>query len=101
MGLTHIIERSLERDTFEQLLDLVVPDWTIKEAKCFVRLALKCSKLKQKDRPDLGTVILPELDRLRAIAEETVNLGLSTSSPSHSPTPSQISVQLEDLVSTL
>ena len=31
----------------------------------FAKLALKCAELRRKDRPDLGTVILPELDRFR------------------------------------
>ncbi|KAJ4797241.1 kinase with adenine nucleotide alpha hydrolases-like domain-containing protein [Rhynchospora pubera] len=70
MGLTHHAERALERGTFIELLDPTVPDWPIEEVLGFARLALKCSELKKKDRPDLATVILPELNRLR-------NLGIA------------------------
>ncbi|EEF44126.1 U-box domain-containing protein 35 [Ricinus communis] len=96
MGLTHHVERSLEKDTFEEMLDPAVPDWPVEEAKCFARLALKCSELRRKDRPDLGNVVLPELNRLRSLAEENMHLALPIPSPNHSPRPSQVSVQLTD-----
>lgn len=70
MGLTHHAERALERGTFAELLDPTVPDWPIQEILGFARLALKCTELKRKDRPELATVILPELNRLR-------NLGIA------------------------
>ncbi|PKA61148.1 U-box domain-containing protein 34 [Apostasia shenzhenica] len=65
MGLTHHVERALDRGTFTDLLDQTVPDWPMEDVIGFARLALKCSELRRKDRPDLGTVILPELNRLR------------------------------------
>ncbi|OAY53490.1 U-box domain-containing protein 35 isoform X2 [Manihot esculenta] len=96
MGLTHHVDRSLDKDTFAQMLDPAVLDWPIEEAKCFARLALKCAELRRKDRPDLGTVILPELERLRAIAEEAMRPELPTNGPGHSRSSSQVSVQLSD-----
>ncbi|KDP33410.1 hypothetical protein JCGZ_06981 [Jatropha curcas] len=98
MGLTHHVERSLEKDAFAQMLDPAVPDWPIEEAKNFAKLALKCAELRRKDRPDLGKVVLPELNRLRALAEETMHLAMPTASPGHSPSPSQVSVQLSDAI---
>ncbi|KAG5222000.1 U-box domain-containing protein [Salix suchowensis] len=80
MGLTHHVERALEKGTFAQMLDPAVPDWPIEEATHFARLSLKCAELRRKDRPDLGKVVLPELKRLRAIAEETMHRSLSTPS---------------------
>ncbi|XP_050220556.1 U-box domain-containing protein 52 [Mercurialis annua] len=96
MGLTHHVDRSLEKGTFEQMLDPAIHDWPVEEAKCFARLALECSELRRKDRPDLGTVILPELNRLRSLAEESMHGAIPHPTPSHSPTPSQVSVQLTD-----
>ncbi|KAL0374672.1 UNVERIFIED_CONTAM: U-box domain-containing protein 34 [Sesamum radiatum] len=72
MGLTHHVERSIEKGTFADMLDPEVPDWPIEEALIFAKLALKCTELRRKDRPDLGTVVLPELNRLRSLAEETM-----------------------------
>lgn len=88
MGLTHHVERAIETGTFAEMLDPDVPDWPIKEAMKFTKLALRCAELRQKDRPDLGSVMLPELKRLRELAEEnmpSIMLGESTgSSPNHS-----------------
>lgn len=94
MGLTHHVERAIEKDILVQMLDPSVPDWPIEEAKSFANLALKCAELRRKDRPDLGKVILPELNRLRAIAEETMHITLLTGSPARSPSNSQVSLQL-------
>ncbi|XP_011002967.1 PREDICTED: U-box domain-containing protein 35-like [Populus euphratica] len=85
MGLTHHVERALEKGTFAQMLDPAVPDWPIEEATYFAKLSLKCAELRRKDRPDLGKVVLPELKRLRAIAEETMHRSLSTPSASDLP----------------
>ncbi|OVA04469.1 Protein kinase domain [Macleaya cordata] len=65
MGLSHYVERSIEKGTFEQMLDPTVPNWPVQEALSFAKIALQCSELRRKDRPDLGTVVLPELNRLR------------------------------------
>lgn len=73
MGLTHHVERSIERGTFAEMLDPAVPDWPITETLRFAKLSLQCAELRRKDRPDLGNDILPELNRLRAFAEETMD----------------------------
>lgn len=70
MGLTHQVERAIEKGQFEEILDPTVTDWPVEEALVFAKLALRCTELRKKDRPDLGTVILPELNRL-------MNLGFS------------------------
>ncbi|KAI0515507.1 hypothetical protein KFK09_008172 [Dendrobium nobile] len=70
MGLTHIVERALERGTLVDLLDPTITNWPMEDVIRYTRLALKCSELRKKDRPDLGTVILPELNRLRNLGFE-------------------------------
>ncbi|RWW87816.1 hypothetical protein BHE74_00003340 [Ensete ventricosum] len=72
MGLAHYMERAIERGTFTEMLDQSVPDWPVEEALRLAKLALKCAELRRKDRPDLATVILPELERLRDLAEENM-----------------------------
>nr|TKS07752.1 hypothetical protein D5086_0000110060 [Populus alba] len=97
MGLTHHVDRALEKGTFAQMLDPAVPDWPLEEATLFAKLALKCAELRRKDRPDLGKVVLPELKRMRAFAEETMHHSLSSASPAaRSPKFSQVSMQLND-----
>ncbi|KAL6984551.1 hypothetical protein U1Q18_017927 [Sarracenia purpurea var. burkii] len=69
MGLTHHVERSIQKGTFEDFLDPAVPDWPVEETLQFAKLALKCCELKKKDRPDLGLTILPELTRIRDLGK--------------------------------
>ncbi|XP_028227816.1 U-box domain-containing protein 35-like isoform X2 [Glycine soja] len=64
MGLAHIVKKAIEKGRFEEILDPVVTDWPVEEALSFAKLALKCSELSKKDRPNLATVVLPELNRL-------------------------------------
>ncbi|XP_042461739.1 U-box domain-containing protein 34-like isoform X2 [Zingiber officinale] len=70
MGLARLVERAIERGDFVGVLDPTVTDWPMEETLGFARLALKCAELRRKDRPDLGMVVLPELNRLR-------NLGIA------------------------
>ncbi|CAA2960431.1 U-box domain-containing 35-like [Olea europaea subsp. europaea] len=88
MGLSHLVARSIERGTFKEMLDPCVPDWPVEEAMNFANLAIQCAELRRKDRPDLGKVVLPELDRLRGLADENMNHffvgGSASPSPSHS-----------------
>ncbi|XP_042452841.1 U-box domain-containing protein 35-like [Zingiber officinale] len=86
MGLTHQVDRSIETGTFRQVLDPSIQNWPIDEALRFAKLALNCAELRRKDRPDLGTVVLPELYWLRAFGEENTqqfavdnNVGTSSS----------------------
>ncbi|GAA0147812.1 hypothetical protein LIER_07422 [Lithospermum erythrorhizon] len=67
MGLTHHVERAIEKGTFADSLDPTVNDWPVEEAIGFAKLALKCAELRKKDRPDLGSVIVPELNRLKEL----------------------------------
>ncbi|CAH2050350.1 unnamed protein product [Thlaspi arvense] len=72
MGLTHHVERAIEKGTFWEMLDPVVPDWPVEEALSFAKLSLMCAELRRKDRPDLAKVVMPELERLRTLAEESL-----------------------------
>ncbi|KAJ6407959.1 hypothetical protein OIU84_011298 [Salix udensis] len=92
MGLTQQVERAIEKGTFAKILDPAILDWPVEEAMSFAKLSLRCAEMRRKDRPDLGEVILPELNRLRDLAEENmpgIMLGGSAgSSPHHSQSSS-------------
>lgn len=77
MGLTHHVRRAIEKGTFKDMLDPTVPDWPVEEALAFANLALSCSELSRKDRPDLGSVVVPELYRL-------CDFGMQSSGPDSS-----------------
>jgi hypothetical protein len=72
MGLTHHVGCALEHDAILDMLNPAVPDWPVEEAQCIAEMALGCCELRRKDRPDLGNVGLPELNRLRALGKDNM-----------------------------
>ncbi|KAK7410328.1 hypothetical protein VNO78_01032 [Psophocarpus tetragonolobus] len=94
MGLAHHVERAIEKGTFVGMLDPSVHDWPVEDALKFAKMALKCSELRRKDRPDLGKVILPELNRLRDLAEDHHLISVMADSLD-APLERQVSVQLD------
>lgn len=88
MGLALHVENSIEKGTFKAMLDPAVTGWPVEEALCLAKLALRCAELRRKDRPDLCKEVLPELSRLRELAEENMNqihfVGSAGPSPNHS-----------------
>ncbi|KAK7363946.1 hypothetical protein VNO80_12225 [Phaseolus coccineus] len=73
MGLTHHVARSIEKGTFAEMLDPAVEDWPVEHALHFAKLSLGCAEMRRKDRPDLGKVVLPELNKLKIFAEESMS----------------------------
>ncbi|KAF1882969.1 hypothetical protein Lal_00003151 [Lupinus albus] len=65
MGVARLVEEAIHEGKFEEVLDPNVTDWPVEETLSLARLALKCCEMRKRDRPDLGSVILPELNRLR------------------------------------
>lgn len=97
MGLTHHVQRAIDRGTFREMLDPAVQDWPYEEALHFAKLSLKCAELRKKDRPDLGTV-LPTLNQLREFAEENMSPFMFGSMPGNSSRPTHGST-LQDVIS--
>ncbi|CAN1262748.1 U-box domain-containing protein 52 [Linum perenne] len=86
MGLTHHVQRAIDKGNFTDMLDPDVPDWPIEEAMKMAKLGIQCAELRRKDRPDLKEVLMPELNRLRDIAEEKMaSLYFAGGSPAGSP----------------
>ncbi|KAK9025176.1 hypothetical protein V6N11_065072 [Hibiscus sabdariffa] len=65
VGLCVHVQEAIEKGTLAEVLDRAVPDWPVEEALSLAKLALQCCELRKKDRPDLKSVVLPELVRLR------------------------------------
>ncbi|KAG7020948.1 U-box domain-containing protein 35, partial [Cucurbita argyrosperma subsp. argyrosperma] len=89
IGLAHNVERAIEKGKFAEMLDPDVKDWPVEEALKFAKLSIQCAEMRKRDRPDLGKVVLPELSRLRAMAEES--MGFQPYSICDSPCMSQAS----------
>lgn len=69
IGLAHIVEVAMEKDRFIEVLDQVAGAWPIEETEQLARMALKCTELKGRDRPDLHDQVLPALEKLKEVVE--------------------------------
>ncbi|KAF8047494.1 hypothetical protein N665_3001s0009 [Sinapis alba] len=70
MGLSHRVEKALEKKRLREVLDPKISDWPEEETQVLAQLALQCCELRKRDRPDLATVLLPALSKLREIATD-------------------------------
>ncbi|KAK7261666.1 hypothetical protein RIF29_27982 [Crotalaria pallida] len=68
MGVAGFVEEAIRKDTFKEVLDPKVRDWPVEDTLRLAMMALKCCEMRKRDRPDLHSVILPELIRLRDLA---------------------------------
>ncbi|KAH0898174.1 hypothetical protein HID58_047742 [Brassica napus] len=92
MGLTYYVEQAIEEGRLKDMLDPAVPDWPMEEAMSLAKLSLQCAELRRKDRPDLGKEILPELNRLRDIGEESLGNVFNAGRHGNSANTSQVSI---------
>ncbi|CAB4302868.1 unnamed protein product [Prunus armeniaca] len=97
MGLSHQVEEAIEKGAFAEILDPAVTDWPVEEALSYAKMALKCCELRRRDRPDLSTVILPELNRLRDLGTKNE---ASEVADGQDPYVSQFSTSLPPVGST-
>lgn len=91
MGLAHQVESAIAMGNLRKVLDPAVQDWPMEDTLSYAKMALQCVELRRKDRPDLGKVVVPELNRLRALAEETMPVISPMRTPDTSPNHSQVS----------
>ncbi|KAK7270591.1 hypothetical protein RJT34_25878 [Clitoria ternatea] len=98
MGLAHHVAESIKKDTFVEMLDPSVTDWPLEQALSLANIAIQCAQLRRKDRPDLGKVVLPELNKLRDFAEEKMMMPILSGCTAPSPNHSEASVQ-QDVMS--
>jgi len=76
MALTYTVETAMENnndDELIQILDEKAGNWPIEETRQLAALALQCTELRSKDRPDLEDQILPVLESLKKVADKARN----------------------------
>eukprot|EP00252_Welwitschia_mirabilis_P021423 TRINITY_DN5499_c0_g1_i1.p1 TRINITY_DN5499_c0_g1~~TRINITY_DN5499_c0_g1_i1.p1 ORF type:complete len:496 (-),score=69.85 TRINITY_DN5499_c0_g1_i1:408-1895(-) len=69
MALTDNVEIAIEDDEFIEVLDKSAGDWPYEETLELAKLGLKCAELRRRDRPDLEKDVLPQLHKMKEIAE--------------------------------
>ncbi|XP_058213616.1 U-box domain-containing protein 34 isoform X1 [Rhododendron vialii] len=73
-GLLLKFENALSNDLLLDILDKSIPDWPLAEAEELTQMALKCSRLRCRDRPDLETEVLPLLKKLADMADAALRV---------------------------
>ncbi|KAL6905332.1 hypothetical protein ACP4OV_002933 [Aristida adscensionis] len=68
VGLVDIVEQAVEQDRLVEILDQRAGKWPMQEAHDLALLGLNCLEMRSKDRPDLKSKVLLELERLNNIA---------------------------------
>ncbi|KFK29004.1 hypothetical protein AALP_AA7G076800 [Arabis alpina] len=86
IALTHFVESAMDsNDEFVKILDQKAGNWPVQETRELTSLALCCTELRGKDRPDLKNQILPALESLKKVADKARNSisGVPTQPPTH------------------
>ncbi|KAF8388785.1 hypothetical protein HHK36_025465 [Tetracentron sinense] len=73
-GLIMTFENAINNGSLADILDKSVTDWPLAETEELAGIALKCSKLRCRERPDLESEVLPVLKKLSDIADASVKL---------------------------
>ncbi|XP_010548832.1 PREDICTED: U-box domain-containing protein 52-like [Tarenaya hassleriana] len=102
IAVTHLVEEAIGDDAqFMEVLDAKAGEWPINETRELAALALWCTELRRRDRPDLKDQILPTLERLRKFADKAAQSSLlkaMTRPPSHFICPLLMDVMKEPCV---
>ncbi|KAF8054635.1 hypothetical protein N665_1322s0019 [Sinapis alba] len=86
MALTHFVETAMDSNNgFLKILDRKAGNWPVEETRELTALALCCTVLHGKDRPDLKDQVLPTLESMKRVAEKARNpiFGVPTQPPNH------------------
>lgn len=75
------VENAMQTRSLSDVLDKSISDWPSAEVEELAQMALKCCKLRCRDRPELETEVLPVLKRLASFADATRKS--SNSAPNH------------------
>ncbi|XP_041994972.1 U-box domain-containing protein 35-like isoform X4 [Salvia splendens] len=81
IALAHKVENAVEDDRLLEVLDPECGTWPIEEAKGLALIALKCTELRRRDRPDLQDEVLPVLEKLKDVAERARDKTLVSAPP--------------------
>ncbi|KAI9112552.1 hypothetical protein K1719_016475 [Acacia pycnantha] len=78
-GVILAIENAVKNGSISHILDKSAGDWPLIEAEELAQIALRCTALRCRDRPDLDTEVLPLLKRICDVANATAKVGRNSS----------------------
>ncbi|KAE9448809.1 hypothetical protein C3L33_19297, partial [Rhododendron williamsianum] len=80
-GLLLKFKNAISNGSLYDILDKSIPDWPLAGTEEMVQMALKCSELRCRDRPDLETEVLPLLKKLADMEDGTLRLQRNSIQP--------------------
>jgi serine/threonine protein kinase len=84
LGLILSVEDAIKKGTLSDILDKSLTDWPIAEAEVLAKLGLRCTALKCRDRPNLDSELLPELENILTKVTASLKLkGSNVVTPRH------------------
>jgi serine/threonine protein kinase len=84
LGLILSVEEAIKNGTLPDILDNSQTDWPIVEAEMLAKLGLRCTALKCRDRPNLDSELLPELENILSRVAASLKLkGSNIVTPRH------------------
>ncbi|KAL0321679.1 UNVERIFIED_CONTAM: U-box domain-containing protein 52 [Sesamum calycinum] len=81
IALAHEVELAVENNRLVEVLDPEAGPWPVEETNDLVLIALKCTELRRRDRPDLRDEVLPVLEKMKDNAETARNSTLISLPP--------------------
>ncbi|XP_058105987.1 U-box domain-containing protein 34-like [Magnolia sinica] len=83
-GLITSIENAIKVGYFADVLDKSITDWPLADSEKLARIALKCCRLRCRDRPELESEIMPQLEELMNMTDAHFRLWrCNINAPSH------------------
>ncbi|KAL2338745.1 hypothetical protein Fmac_013191 [Flemingia macrophylla] len=79
-GLLMTVEDAIRNGSFRDILDTSAGDWPLDETMELAQVALKCTALRCRDRPELDTEVLPLLKRFFDAANASARMGKNSAS---------------------
>ncbi|CAA2968021.1 U-box domain-containing 35-like [Olea europaea subsp. europaea] len=81
IALAHLVEIAMDEDRLTEVLDPEAGEWPIEETKDLAHMALRCTELRRRDRPDLQDEVLPLLEKLKEVSDRARDMALAAKPP--------------------
>ncbi|KAL6580602.1 U-box domain-containing protein 52 [Orobanche minor] len=78
IALAYTVENAVNDGRLTEVLDQECGGWPTEETYDLALLGLKCTELRQRDRPDFRGEVLPALEKLKDFAEKARDLVLNS-----------------------
>lgn len=83
-GLLTLVENKMKTGSLRDILDKSIMDWPLIGPDRLAQIALKCSRLRCRDRPELDSEVIPQLEELLSQMDGRARLQLlNIQAPSH------------------